>query len=174
MRTTLIAVGLVALTSALLSAQQPSQPFPRLALSDWLRSVTDGTNLRGLVPPLPECNFLMYAGDKNEGRIAAKKKHNYSWYAVGAGTGLLLPLVGPVILAVVAYHGKPQPDSIPKGLDDTCYRQGFRVQARSERGVAAFVGGLAGMAAGFIAVQGFHANDAIVFPLVPGKIGNNK
>jgi len=173
MRTTLIAAGLVALTSALLSAQQPSRPLPQLALSDLRSSATSANNLRGLVRPFPPCDYFLHAQDRYEGRKSAQKKHNLGWYAMGAGGGLLLPFVGTGILAVVAFRGNPQPDSIPQGSDSTCYREGFRVQARGEHGVAAFVGGLVGLAAGVIAVQALHANDAIVFPLVPGKIGNN-
>jgi len=153
MRTTLIAAGLLTLSSAVLSAQQPAPAAGKTR-----------------APRFPACDFYNNSESRNEGRKAATKQHIYPWYGVAAATGTLFPLVNIVAMNIVAFKGVPLPDSIPKEWDPTCYREGFRVQGRKERGMAAFVGGLAGTAIGVIAVFALHADDNIVFPLVPGSI----
>jgi len=163
MRSILTAAGLVALTSTVLQAQQP-------VLLDGLRSDTASARVQARAPRFPKCDFYQHAESRNEGRKAATKEKLYAWYGVSAATGTLLPLVNIVALNFVAFYGVTLPDSIPAGMDTTCYREGFRVQGRKERGMAAFVGGLAGTAVGVIAVFALNANDNIVFPLVPGSI----
>lgn len=173
MRTTLIAAGLVALTSSLLSAQQPSQLLPGLELSAGPRSATDSTNARGPRAPFPKCDYVNHSQEKSDARTVAIHEPNRAWYAMGAAGGLLLPVVGSGILAFAAFRTNPLPDSIPQGADSTCYLEGFRVQAKNERAVAGFVGGLVATGIGVIAVLVLHADDAIVFPLVPGNIGKD-
>lgn len=162
MRTTLLTVGLVALISASASAQSPQMTFRQ---PPPLRSLSG--------PPFPVCDYRIYGLDRNEGRLAAKRTHNYSWLAAGAGAGLVLPLIGPGILSYVAFKGAPKPDSIPTEWNKDCYNEGFRQQSKTQHAVSAFAGGLVGIAVGVFAVEVLHADDAIVFPLVPGKLGKD-
>ncbi|MSR07799.1 MAG: hypothetical protein EXR93_12155 [Gemmatimonadetes bacterium] len=173
MRTALMAAGLVALTSSILSAQQPSQLLPGLELSAGPRSTADSTTFARTGPKFPLCDYVNHSQEKADARREAIKEPNTLWFAMGGVGGLLLPVVSAGFIAIGAFHTNPLPDSIPLGADSTCYLEGFRKQERNERAVAGFVGGLVATGIGLIAVLGFHANDAIVFPFVPGKIGKD-
>jgi hypothetical protein len=70
----------------------------------------------------------------------------------GVGSGLLLGLIGTGIITGAAASGRPQPPTVPEGLDAACYREGYSGRAKSKNTVSALTGGLIGTAVWVIIV----------------------
>ena len=82
---------------------------------------------------------------KIDGEEDAKAQHSSSgWFLGGVGSGILLGLIGTGVITGAAALTNPQPRDVPRGVDETCYKNGYTKKAKSKNTWTAFAGGLGG------------------------------
>jgi hypothetical protein len=86
------------------------------------------------------------ADSEAKGRTDADMKPmSKGWFWGGFGAGALTGIYGVAGAPIVAATIKPKPKTIPAGVDQSCYVQGFGSKGRHEHTLTAFFGSLAGL-----------------------------
>lgn len=93
------------------------------------------------------------------GENAADLQHStVGWWLGGIGSGVLLGLIGTGVVWGLSFASSPQPDRIPDGVHEDCYRRGYKAEAKGDNKVAAGVGGLLGTLVFVLAVASNSGN----------------
>lgn len=91
-------------------------------------------------PAVKSCEESRAAGEN-----AADLQHSsVGWWLGGVGSGFLLGLIGTGAIWGVSFASSPQPDRVPQGEHEDCYRRGYKTEAKGANKVGAGVGGLLG------------------------------
>ena len=85
--------------------------------------------------------------DRTRGREAASSSHgSSSWMLGGVLSGVVLGLIGTLVTYAIASSSNVSVDTIPEGVEATCYRDGYSSRAKGMNSNQALVGGLLGTA----------------------------
>lgn len=79
------------------------------------------------------------------GEATADLQHSSAgWWVGGLASGFLLGLIGTGVVWGISFASSPQPDRIPEGVHEDCFRRGYKAEAKGANKVGAGVGGLLG------------------------------
>jgi hypothetical protein len=82
-----------------------------------------------------------------EGTTHADLYHSSAgWWAGGVGSGVVLGLIGTGIVWGISMASNPQTSTNPEKIDENCYRQAYKNEAKGQNKTGAGVGGLIGTA----------------------------
>lgn len=134
---------------------------PREWLSGWIMmtnvEAVGRTRDRGTTePPVvdPPTSALAQQGgvlcdtSRTTGNDDAGDQHGTAgWLLGGVGAGVGLGLIGTGIITGSSVLTRPQPRTVPPGVEEPCYREGYRSRAKQKNVRSSFFGGLIGTGA---------------------------
>jgi hypothetical protein len=86
------------------------------------------------------------------GREDASRHGIAGWFIGGVGAGVALGLIGTGAIVGGSALTSPQPRQVPAGMDEACYRDGYRGRSKNKNILSALLGGLTGTAAWLVIV----------------------
>jgi hypothetical protein len=135
MRHKLIALAMiVAVPAAALAQPSDDTQVARLRQRLEQTPILDGLVISGALAQLLSCDV-----STAEGRQAANDEHHTGRWMWGGAAALLFP-IGTIPVAIAAKRSNPQPRILPAGVDEPCYRDGYRSRARHRNFVAMSIG----------------------------------
>lgn len=79
------------------------------------------------------------------GRNDADERHGTAgWFLGSLGAGLAATFIGMGAVTAGAAFTNPQPRELPTGIDEQCYRDGYKSKAKNKNVVSSLLGGLIG------------------------------
>ena len=86
------------------------------------------------------------AESRAKGKRDADENHSSKgWWARGVGAGFFGAfLPGTALVWGASFFSNPQPSTIPADVDEHCFRQGYKKEAKQENNGGALVGGIIG------------------------------
>ena len=86
------------------------------------------------------------AESRAKGKHDADAHHSsLGWWGRGVAAGFFGAfLPGTVLVWGASFFSNPQPSTIPADVDEHCYRQGYKKEAKQENNGGALVGGIIG------------------------------
>jgi len=87
-----------------------------------------------------DCNESREVGKADAGR----EHGTGGWMAGSLAGGVLLGLIGAGVVTAIAATSDPEAETVPPGVNATCYQNGFTDKARGKNTKTAIVGGLLG------------------------------
>ena len=118
-------------------------------LSDWRPSPALLASL-ATQAPAAQASPTACADSRAQGRKDASANHgSMGWLVGGLAAGVGGGLIGMGVITPVAAFSNPQPEDVPATADQSCYRLGYKDQAKGKNWKSALIGSALGTAAWF-------------------------